>query len=469
MRPTTAELASRSPRDGGTSCHATLAATNKFLAPINKSQTGVKATKKRIRQKKRCPPHAALPQLIGDAPMSTLKKLLSTAAVLVALVGPAQAERVEVVNGWEIEYWSDVFAGACTATGNYPAPAPKAAPSKTRLQFVRIYNDNNNNALEWGIILRNSGWKTKDKNFEVVIEIYAKDKPKRTWTKSFAGLDDGGLVVSGLSVEEMNFFAYDAEASVRFLNKKDGNVIAYLNITNSATQIRAVVNCLKAHAPSVAKQDPTTPKQQDTPSAKFGTAFFVAPKYLLSNYHVVENCTGQIYIKYPTYRAEKAYISSYDKKADLVLLKTEMKHFAVAQFRLRARLGEQVASYGFPYGDVLSSSGNFTLGTVSALSGINDDSSNIQFSTPIQPGNSGGPLMDSSGVVIGVSHAIFIKPVGGTMPQNVNFGISAGTAINFLGTRNIDAEIASLVPKLEPEKIAEAAMQFTVQVSCDVK
>ena len=51
MRPTTAELASRSPRDGGASCQTILAATNKFLAKSNKSQTGVTATKKRIRQK----------------------------------------------------------------------------------------------------------------------------------------------------------------------------------------------------------------------------------------------------------------------------------------------------------------------------------------------------------------------------------------------------------------------------------
>ena len=58
-RPTTAELASRSPRDGCTSCHTILAATNKFLAKSNKSQTGVKATKKRIRQKKRYPPPRA--------------------------------------------------------------------------------------------------------------------------------------------------------------------------------------------------------------------------------------------------------------------------------------------------------------------------------------------------------------------------------------------------------------------------
>jgi hypothetical protein len=59
MRPTTAELASRSPRDGCTSCQTILAATNKFLAKSNKSQTGVKATKKRIRQKKRYPPPCA--------------------------------------------------------------------------------------------------------------------------------------------------------------------------------------------------------------------------------------------------------------------------------------------------------------------------------------------------------------------------------------------------------------------------
>jgi serine protease Do len=413
--------------------------------------------------------------------MTTMQKLLSTVAVLTALVSPVQAGdpvRIEVVNGWVIEYWPDSFAGACTATGNYPNSMPGASNGPTKLEFVRIYNDENNNAIEWGIMLINKSWKTKGLTFEVVMEINARGQPKRTVPMVFRGFgDNGGMVAAGLSIEAMNQLAFDTEAGVKFIGKRDGKVFAHLRIDNSAKQIRAVVNCLKSREPTtqVAKQDNTrtVPKQENTNTGPyFGTGFFVAPKYILTSYHVVEKCIGQIHVKYPTYRSEKAYISSYDKKVDLALLKTDMPHRAIAQFRLRGKLGESVASYGFPYGNVLSTSGNFTLGNVSALSGPEDDSSMIQVSTPIQPGNSGGPLMDSSGVIIGVSEGIFgtlemAKLAGGAVPQNVNFGVSSGTAITFLGTRNIDAEIASLTPKLEPEKLAEHAMQFTVQISCD--
>ncbi len=90
----------------------------------------------------------------------------------------------------------------------------------------------------------------------------------------------------------------------------------------------------------------------------------------------------------------------------------------------------------------------------------------------MQPGNSGGPLTDSSGVVIGISKGVLgtleaAVAAGGAVPQNVNFGVSSGTAVAFLGTRNIDAEITTGASKLEPEAIAEIAMKFTVQISCD--
>jgi serine protease Do len=187
----------------------------------------------------------------------------------------------------------------------------------------------------------------------------------------------------------------------------------------------------------------------------------------------VEKCgADKIFIKYPTYRSEKAVVLGYDKKNDLVLLKTEMNHMGIAKFRLRGRLGEQVASYGFPYGKELSSSGNFTLGNLTGLSGFGDDSTMVQVSSPMQPGNSGGPLMDSSGTVIGVSKGILgtlaaAEAAGGAVPQNVNFGISSGTVVAFLGTRNIDVEISTGASKLEPEAMAEIAMKFTVQISCD--
>ncbi|MFX4941208.1 serine protease, partial [Acinetobacter baumannii] len=74
----------------------------------------------------------------------------------------------------------------------------------------------------------------------------------------------------------------------------------------------------------------------------------------------------------------------------------------IAAVRMGVRLGEGVAVFGYPLSGMLSTSGNFTLGNVTALSGLGDDSRYFQISAPVQPGNSGGPLVDANGNLIGV-------------------------------------------------------------------
>ena len=87
------------------------------------------------------------------------------------------------------------------------------------------------------------------------------------------------------------------------------------------------------------------------------------------------------------------------------------------------RLGEGVAAFGFPHSDILSTSGNFTLGNITALNGIGDDSRYFQISAPVQAGNSGGPLLDLTANVVGVVssklNALRIALKDGDLPQNV--------------------------------------------------
>src|SRR5262249_6859258 len=90
-----------------------------------------------------------------------------------------------------------------------------------------------------------------------------------------------------------------------------------------------------------------------------------------------------------------ATLSGQDYTNDLALLHTEMPNLSVASFRFQPLLGEAVATYGFPYSNILSP--NFTSGNIAALSGPKGDTRFLQTSAPIQPGNSGGPLLDMSG------------------------------------------------------------------------
>src|SRR6266478_224338 len=88
------------------------------------------------------------------------------------------------------------------------------------------------------------------------------------------------------------------------------------------------------------------------------------------------------------------------------------------------RVGESVVAVGFPLTGLLSSDPIVTTGIISALSGLRNDRRRIQITAPVQPGNSGGPLLGENGSVVGVVvgklDALKMVKVTGDIPQNVN-------------------------------------------------
>jgi uncharacterized protein YecT (DUF1311 family) len=223
------------------------------------------------------------------------------------------------------------------------------------------------------------------------------------------------------------------------------------------------------------KPVPSVPPQPVSPAPEevfTGTGFFVAPGIVVTNNHVVNECTKPIQVRYPERASFTATLHGRDETNDLALLRTELNSESVASFRIRPRLGDRVAAYGFPYAGLLSSSGNFTLGNVTAESGMNDDTRFLQISTPIQPGNSGGPLLDMSGRVVGVVVAQLSATRMmqlGSIPQNVNFAIRSSIITNFLLVKGISpntASAASFDREFSEADVAEIAKKFTVQVYC---
>jgi S1-C subfamily serine protease len=186
---------------------------------------------------------------------------------------------------------------------------------------------------------------------------------------------------------------------------------------------------------------------------------------VVTNNHVVSGCTKDIQVRYPERASYTATISGQDATNDLVLLHTEMPHLSVASFRFQPLLGEPVATYGFPYSGILPP--NFTSGNITALSGMKDDTRFLQTSTPIQPGNSGGPLLDMSGRVIGVIVAQ-LNAIGKSVPQNVNFAIQPSMVINFLSVKGVTPNLdnSSTGAQRPPSEVADMAKKFTVQVYC---
>src|SRR5215831_7522831 len=130
------------------------------------------------------------------------------------------------------------------------------------------------------------------------------------------------------------------------------------------------------------------------------------------------------------------------------------------------RIGEPVVAVGFPLKGLLSSDAIITTGTISALAGLKNDRRNIQITAPLQPGNSGGPLLGENGSVVGVVvgklDALKISELTGDIPQNVNFAVSVGTLQSFLNTNGVAYALDDSAATRTPAEIAGDASRYTV-------
>jgi serine protease Do len=152
------------------------------------------------------------------------------------------------------------------------------------------------------------------------------------------------------------------------------------------------------------------------------------------------------------------------------VLATGVKPLQPASWRLSVRQGEDVVVYGFPLAGVLASGGNVAAGNITALAGLGNDSRFLQMSAPVQPGNSGGPLLDRNGNVVGVVvsklNALNVASVTGDIPQNVNFAIKASVAAAFLDAQHVTHTEGAGAAVLSTPDIAERANSLTAQVVC---
>jgi S1-C subfamily serine protease len=200
-----------------------------------------------------------------------------------------------------------------------------------------------------------------------------------------------------------------------------------------------------------------------------GTGFVVNKHYVVTAEHVLEDCNA-VSIRHGN-REIDAQTAARDASNDLGLIRLQKPIGNTAKLRggKRVRLGEMVANYGYPLFGQLSTSATITEGNINNLSAVGNDSTMFQFDAPTQPGNSGGPLLDSSGNVVGVAIKILSKKYAdatGHIAQNVNFAIKSTILEGFLKANKVPFEKADSTEKLELPDIAEKAEAFTVLVGC---
>ena len=178
-----------------------------------------------------------------------------------------------------------------------------------------------------------------------------------------------------------------------------------------------------------------------------GSGFFVSANgYLVTNNHVVKNARR---LKVKTGSGIfPATVVRTDPDEDLALLKVEGHFQPLAIASSDAQLGDAVFTIGFPDIALQGTQPKYTDGKISSLAGIRDDPTEYQISVPVQPGNSGGPLVDMNGSVKGVVVARLddfaaLRSMGG-LPQNVNYAIKGRRLRDFL------AKGAEVNPAAEP-------------------
>jgi S1-C subfamily serine protease len=182
-------------------------------------------------------------------------------------------------------------------------------------------------------------------------------------------------------------------------------------------------------------------KQSEKEIMTSGSGFFVSVDGIVAtNAHLIEDA-GKISItvsnEIGTYDYS-AKVLLVDKNNDVALLKIideNFKGLSVIPYGIsdKSDVGETVFTIGYPLNDVMGTNFKVTDGIISSKSGISDDIRFLQITVPLQPGNSGGPLFNKTGNVIGITTARLNSDAVGTQIENVNYAIKASYLINLYG------------------------------------
>ena len=213
-----------------------------------------------------------------------------------------------------------------------------------------------------------------------------------------------------------------------------------------------------------------TPTQDDEIiSASSGSGFAVSSDgYVITNHHVIDGC--QKVVVHTKGKELPVTVVTYDPQNDLALLKGDFRPSTVFPLSSnRPELLQDIYVAGFPFGDKFSTSVKVTKGIISSLTGLGNNFSNIQIDAALQSGNSGGPILDDLGNVIGVAvsklDAKYMFEEFGIIPENTNFGIKSSVVRSVLDSNSVDSPPANR-SSISKTQLGEMISSGTYYISC---
>jgi TPR repeat protein len=241
------------------------------------------------------------------------------------------------------------------------------------------------------------------------------------------------------NVQTLKWFSL-AAANGNELAKECLPKLAGTMTTNQVAEGQQLANDFKPVVTPEKSDSPSPDEFFDTvPIAENGTGFFITDDgYLISNYHVIKDATQIRLIT--TDGIIRAEVVAVDATNDLALLKAtgQFSPLPIANSR-GVKLGNTVVTVGFPNPDIQGFSPKFSKGDIASLAGGADEPRYFQISVPVQPGNSGGALVDEHGNVVGVVSAkldeLAVLEASGSLPENVNYAVKSSFLLKFLGSK----------------------------------
>lgn len=367
-------------------------------------------------------------------------------AALSSLASAAQPLRNWKVGSWTVSEHENFCMGR----------SPSIRSGATTLSFGMAAED------EFIVLVGNPSWRMREKRVRQVFVTIDRDYlggfPTAALDRDVVAVRLPAHLKEGLQDGARISLQFDRATLTFPLNHTRGGLEVLVKCARErAKRSAAIAANPKATAPRVAR-------------SSSGSGIFVsADGHVLTSEHVVRGCST-VRVTDRAGRLRQAEILASDPKNDLALLRTSFTPSDVAALGASVRQGEWVAAFGFPLAPLLSTTGTFSEGAVAATVGIGDNSGQLQITVPVQPGNSGGPLFDKFGNVVGIVNAQLDSErmaALGVVPQNVNFAIKASVARIFLESRQVEMVEGGRGEVLAPEDVADRAREVSVFIRCN--